>query len=106
MGGAGSPPPSSSRCAPRDPRTARHRRNGSRVMSRLRGIAAMLRSALGRRTAESRMQDEFRFHLEMETEQLVRGGLPTDEARRRALVRFGGVERYKEDMRDERGARF
>jgi putative ABC transport system permease protein len=55
--------------------------------------------------AESRMDEEFRFHLEMETEANLRKGLPLDEARRRAFVSFGGVERHKEVMREGRGAR-
>ena len=49
---------------------------------------------------------EFRFHLETQTEQLIREGVPPGEARRRALVAFGGVEGYRETMRDERGARW
>ena len=57
-----------------------------------------------RRTAESRMTDEFRFHLEMETDQLMRvKGLAPNEARRQALAAFGGVETHKEAMRDGRG---
>jgi predicted permease len=63
-----------------------------------------LRLLFARRTAESRMHDEFRFHLEMETDQLMRvKGLAPDEARRQALAAFGGVETYKEAMRDGRG---
>jgi predicted permease len=56
------------------------------------------------RRAESRMNDEFRFHIEMETDRLVRAkGLTPDEARRRALAAFGGVEKHKEALRDGRG---
>jgi putative ABC transport system permease protein len=63
-----------------------------------------LRLLFARRTAESRMTDEFRFHLEMETDQLMRvKGLAPDEARRQALAAFGGVEPHKEAMRDGRG---
>jgi len=63
-----------------------------------------LRLLFARRTAESRMTDEFRFHLEMETDQLMRvKGLAPDEARRQALAAFGGVETHKEAMRDGRG---
>jgi predicted permease len=68
--------------------------------------AARARLALlfGRRAAESRMDEEFRFHLDMETERLVRDeGLDPVEARRRAYVAFGGVERHKEELRDGRG---
>ena len=73
-------------------------------MSRLRGALARLRLILGRQSAESRMEKEFDFHIEMETDRLVRErGLERDEARRRALVAFGGVERHKEDLRADRG---
>src|SRR5687768_13519503 len=59
---------------------------------------------LARRTAESRMNEEIGFHIEMEAGRLAREeGLPPDEARRRALVAFGGVERHKEALRDGRG---
>jgi predicted permease len=50
------------------------------------------------------MTREIDFHVDMETERLVREhGLDAVEARRRALVAFGGVERHKEELRDGRG---
>jgi putative ABC transport system permease protein len=53
------------------------------------------------------MQEEMRFHIEMEAERLVREqGLDPQEARRQAHVRFGGVESYKERARDTRGLRW
>ena len=53
---------------------------------------------------ESRTNEEFRFHLDMETDRLVRdAGLSRDEARRRALAAFGGVQNHRESMRDGRG---
>ena len=59
---------------------------------------------LVRRAAEARMNEEIRFHVEMDTERLVReAGLPPDEARRQALIAFGGMERHKEALRDGRG---
>ncbi len=48
------------------------------------------------------MEDEMRFHLEMETEKHIREGMSPAEARRRARVSFGGVEGHKEAMRDGR----
>ena len=43
--------------------------------------------------AERRMNEEFGFHVEMETERLVRdAGLDPREARRRARAAFGGVD--------------
>ncbi len=51
------------------------------------------------------MEEEFRFHVEMETEQNLRRGMSPQEARRQALLAFGGVERVKEKVRDARGTR-
>jgi predicted permease len=56
-----------------------------------------------RRAAESRMNDEIRFHIEMETEARIRAGRAPAEARRQALAAFGGVEKHKEALRDGRG---
>ncbi|HEX6815037.1 MAG TPA: ABC transporter permease [Gemmatimonadaceae bacterium] len=72
----------------------------------LTSITARARSVLRPGAAESRMNEEFRFHVEMETARRMREGLPSDAARRAALVAFGGVERHKEQMRDERGRRW
>jgi predicted permease len=67
-------------------------------------IRTRLGLLVGRRAAESRMNEEFCFHVEMEADRLVREeGLHPAEARRRALVAFGGEERHKEELRDGRG---
>jgi putative ABC transport system permease protein len=65
----------------------------------------VLRALFRRERVEAEMDDEFRFHLEMETEQNLRAGLSPAEARRRALVAFGAVERVREECRDARGTR-
>jgi putative ABC transport system permease protein len=73
-------------------------------MSWLEGSRARLRLLFGRRAAESRANEEFGFHLDMETDRLVReAGLSREEARRRALAAFGGVQNHRESMRDGRG---
>ncbi|MBI3426586.1 MAG: ABC transporter permease [Acidobacteria bacterium] len=46
------------------------------------------------------MEREMRFHLERETEENMRRGMPPTSARRAALLSFGGVERFKEECRD------
>ena len=56
-----------------------------------------------RRHQETEMDEELRFHIEMETRRNVDAGLDEDEARRQAIRDFGGVERHKDDVRDERG---
>lgn len=63
-----------------------------------------LRGLLFRGAEDAATREEMRFHLEMETERLVREeGLGPAEARRRAAVAFGGVERHREATRDARG---
>src|SRR2546430_3136211 len=62
-----------------------------------------LGALVGRRRQEREMDEEVRFHIEMETRRSVEAGLPEQEARRRAMRDFGGVERHKDGMRDERG---
>lgn len=54
------------------------------------------------RKDDADVEAEIRLHVELETEELVRQGVPRDEARRRALVAFGGVDRVREDARDVR----
>ena len=50
------------------------------------------------------MEDEFRFHIEMEADHLMQArGLAADEARRQALAAFGGVQQHKEELREGRG---
>jgi predicted permease len=73
-------------------------------MSWLDASRTRARLFLSRRASESRTDEEFRFHLDMETDRLVReAGLSRDEARRRALAAFGGVQNHRESMRDGRG---
>lgn len=55
-------------------------------MSRRSAVRARLRLLFLRRSAESRMEEELRFHIDLETERLLRDGLDEREARRRALV--------------------
>jgi predicted permease len=52
------------------------------------------------------MDEELRFHVDMEAEDLVRTrGLSPGEARRQAMLAFGGMERVREEGRDARGVR-
>ncbi|HEX5107876.1 MAG TPA: ABC transporter permease [Vicinamibacterales bacterium] len=60
-----------------------------------------LRSLAGRRDLDDRLDDEIRFHVEQQTEKYRRAGIPPDEARRQALIRFGGVEQKRQETRDQ-----
>jgi putative ABC transport system permease protein len=55
-----------------------------------------------RRREDSEMDEELRFHLEMETERNIRRGLSPRAARRQARLAFGGVERHREVLREGR----
>ena len=74
-------------------------------MSLLSGLVSRARSLFATRASEARMEEEFAFHLQMEAERLAASGLSPKEARRRALVAFGGLDRHREAMRDGRGTR-
>jgi len=68
-------------------------------------LRAAARALVRRRQDERELDEEVRFHLDMEARALERAGLHPEEARRQALRAFGGVDRYKEEVRDERGTR-
>jgi putative ABC transport system permease protein len=55
---------------------------------------------------ESEMDVELRFHLEVYAEDLIRSGVPCQEAMRQARLEFDGLERVKEECRDARGVNF
>jgi putative ABC transport system permease protein len=63
----------------------------------VRRIASLFR----RSRIEDGLDEEIRFHLEQQTEKNIRQGMTPSEARRAALVRFGGVDQTKEATRDE-----
>src|SRR5215471_5819030 len=69
-------------------------------------LASWLRAVTGRPRMEHEMDAELRFHIEAFAEDLVRGGVPREEALRRARIEFGGIERAKEECRDARGTNF
>src|SRR6185437_10052607 len=61
-----------------------------------------LRSLFHRRAADSELDSELRFHLEREIAANISAGMPPAEARRAALLKFGGLEQLKEECRDMR----
>ena len=72
-----------------------------------RRLARRLRALIHRDSLDRDVDDEMRLHLEMEANELARvHGIPVDEARRRAAIAFGGVDRFAEEHRDARGVRW
>src|SRR5689334_2039863 len=52
------------------------------------------------------MEAEFRLHMEMRAEDLVRSGLTPTEAARRARLEFGSTESFRDRGREARGLRW
>jgi predicted permease len=71
----------------------------------MRRVARRFRMLIGRAEREHGMDEEMRFHIDMEAAALQRSGFSAAAARRRARQQFGGVERFKEEGRDARGIR-
>ena len=74
------------------------------MLYRIRAALVRVRELFRPRSRYHAAQDEeFSFHIEMETAENVRRGMSEPEARRTALVRFGGRQRYREETSDARG---
>jgi len=70
----------------------------------MRALIEVLRrvaSLFHRRELEDRLSEEIQFHVDQQIAENLRTGLSPDDARRQALIRFGGVERVREQTRDE-----
>jgi predicted permease len=61
-----------------------------------------VRSLFRRRVVERELDDEMRFHLERQVVENLASGMTQQEARRAAMIEFGGVESMKEECRDAR----
>jgi putative ABC transport system permease protein len=72
-------------------------------MRRLRILARRLRALFRKGPLDAALDEELRFHLEMETERHIGNGMSPEEARIAARRSFGGVEQVKEIYRDRRG---
>jgi predicted permease len=67
-------------------------------------IRMAARSLVRREVVESELDEELLFHLERQIAENVKAGMTPAEARRRAMIEFGGVEAMKEECRDTRKA--
>jgi macrolide transport system ATP-binding/permease protein len=69
------------------------------MFARLRSFWHALRH---RARFESDLDDEMRFHVETRADDLVRSGLPREEATRRARIEFGCAEAHQDRVRESR----
>lgn len=70
------------------------------MFQRIRSLFAVLTS---RFDFEAGMNEELRFHIEQYADDLMRSGVPREEALRRARIEFGGLNTVKGDCRQARG---
>lgn len=71
-------------------------------MKSLRRFVTRLFNSAARRTQEVRLREEIEEHIALQTCDNLRAGLSPVEARRQAMLKFGGIETTKEDYRAER----
>lgn len=57
---------------------------------------------LFRGRSHGEVDEELRFHMEAQIEANIANGIPAHEARRQAAIAFGGVERAREECREQR----
>jgi macrolide transport system ATP-binding/permease protein len=75
-------------------------------MKSLRRFFARLFNSAARRAQDDRLREEIEGHIALQTAENLRAGLSPVEARRQAILKFGGVEAIKEEYRAERGLPF
>ena len=69
----------------------------------LRNFAHRLRSSFSNDEADHELELEVASHLDFAIEENIQRGMKPEEARRKALVRFGGREQAKQQHREARG---
>src|SRR5947207_5266162 len=72
-------------------------------MKRLREWVLRFGGLFNKQRKDRELDDEIESHLQMHIEDNLRLGMTPEEARRQAMIKFGGVESTKEDFRDQRG---
>jgi macrolide transport system ATP-binding/permease protein len=72
-------------------------------MRSVRRFFARLANLATSRTRDERLREEIEEHIALQTAENLRAGLSPGEARRQAILKFGGVEAIKQDYRAGRG---
>src|SRR5579864_9038544 len=76
------------------------------MIDRLFQLLSRLLSLFRRHKLDRDLDDELSAHLELAVEENLQRGLSPAEARRQALIRFGGTQQAKEQHRDARALPF
>src|SRR5277367_6047337 len=72
-------------------------------MGAIREAFSRIQSFFGKETRDADLESEVANHLDLAIEENLRRGMSPAEARREAMLRFGGVQQAKEDHRETRG---
>jgi predicted permease len=72
-------------------------------MSRLRRAAGRIRAFFGKRRLDTELEAELAAHLDLAIDDYIERGLTPSDARRAALVHFGGMQQAREKQREARG---
>ncbi len=70
----------------------------------MKALLLRIKRLLAGQVSDREIEEELRFHIDMEAAELRRSGLDETEAQRRARAVFGGETRWREAVRDARGA--
>src|SRR5262249_42373425 len=76
---------------------------GPSMSDSLRRMVARFAALFRKRPLDRDLEEEIASHIAMATEENIRNGMTPEEARRKAMVKFGGVEQAKEKQRESRG---
>jgi predicted permease len=76
------------------------------MLSPIRRTLARIRGLFRRARLQSEQDEEFRLHIDMQAEHNEHLGMSPEEARRAAVLAFGGVQNFHEETRDARGMPF
>src|SRR5688572_28953890 len=71
-------------------------------MTILTRVRTAFRNLTGRSRVESDLDAELKSYVELLAAEKVKAGMHPADARRAAVIEVGGVERVKDDVRDER----
>src|SRR3989441_12504427 len=72
-------------------------------MRKLRELFLRFGGLFNKQRRDRELEDEIESHLQLHIDDNLRLGMTLEEARRQAMLQFGGIESTKESYRDQRG---
>jgi predicted permease len=72
-------------------------------MSRLRRATGRLLAMFAGRSLDKELEDELAAHIDLAVDEYIERGMTPEQARRRAMLEFGGMQQAREHHREARG---